>query len=191
MPPPTPVRADADPLHVTAPQRPSGMHHLTLHHRSVPDQLLALPHQGMHTTQGMVPVLVGHVAFEDVVEEGFGRGAGAGVEFGGVGEEGVCVGHGGMIPERVGESQLFRGVKERTGRAQRLLGASRRAMTTGFARGGRWPPRAVFLEERERSWTSTQARRSTTTTRTGRRPPAGPGETPGHGIPPGQCASTA
>src|SRR5215217_1249158 len=51
----------------------------------MPDQRAALPHQGMHAAQGMLPVVVGHVGPEDRIEKSTCGPQRRGVEVGGMG----------------------------------------------------------------------------------------------------------
>ena len=63
-----------DALDVARPQRPPAADQPPLDHRRVPDEHAALPAQRMDPAEPMVPVLVGELTREDVVEQG-ARGA--------------------------------------------------------------------------------------------------------------------
>jgi hypothetical protein len=55
-----------------------------LHDRPVPHQLVVLPHQRVHPAEAVLPVVLGHVLPEDVIEQAAPSGERRGVEVGGV-----------------------------------------------------------------------------------------------------------
>jgi hypothetical protein len=63
------VRVHADSFDVARTQRPPAVEHASLNHRRVPDELAALPGQGVDPTERVLPVVGGHVPLEDLVEQ--------------------------------------------------------------------------------------------------------------------------
>jgi hypothetical protein len=61
--------------HIAGSQGPATVQQPPLDHRRVADQVGPFPHQGVHSAQGVLPVMVGHV-IEDVIQQGPRRGEG-------------------------------------------------------------------------------------------------------------------
>src|SRR5690606_28141460 len=81
---PAAVRADADALDVAGAERPAAVHQATLDDGRVPDEDALLPRQCMDASKRAFPVVLGQLAFEDVVEQGTSGGQRAGGQVRGV-----------------------------------------------------------------------------------------------------------
>jgi hypothetical protein len=66
--PAAPIRADTYTLDIAGAQRPPTVQQPPLDHGRVTDHVASLPHEGVHSAQGMLPVAVAEVAFEDHVK---------------------------------------------------------------------------------------------------------------------------
>lgn len=64
-----PVRAHRQPLDVSRAQRTAVVDQAALGHRRVPDQLAVLPQQRVHSAQAVLPVRVGELVTERLVEQ--------------------------------------------------------------------------------------------------------------------------
>ena len=85
MPAAAAVRAHRDRFDVARAQRASAVEQPPLDERGVADQLGVLPCQRVHPAERMLPVVVGEVAQERLVEEGSRGTASGGVQLRGVG----------------------------------------------------------------------------------------------------------
>jgi hypothetical protein len=82
------IRTHRDTFHVSGTQRPTRVDQSPLHHGGMPDQVNAVPCQGMDATEGVLPVLIGHVV-EDVIQKPSTCTKGGRIEIGGMGKRDV------------------------------------------------------------------------------------------------------
>ena len=82
--PAAPIRADTYTLDIAGAQRPPTVQQPPLDHGRVTDHVASLPHEGVHSAQGLLPVAVNEVAFEDHVKESTRRLESRSIQVGGV-----------------------------------------------------------------------------------------------------------
>jgi len=79
------IRANRDSLHVSGTQRPTRVDQSPLHHRGMPYQVHAVPPQREDATEGVLPVVIGHVV-EHVKQKPSTCTKGGRIEIGGMGK---------------------------------------------------------------------------------------------------------
>ena len=79
-----PVGMHADAFDVSRPQGSPLVHDSSLHDRGMADQLVASPGDGMHSSDRVLPVGVGHLSGEDHIQQLAGHGQHGRIELGGV-----------------------------------------------------------------------------------------------------------
>lgn len=84
MPASTAVGTDTDTLDIAGPQGTPGVQHTPLNERRMADQVSALPHQGMHTAESVLPIVLAQFTLEDVVQQRARGSKGNGVQCAGV-----------------------------------------------------------------------------------------------------------
>ena len=99
-----PIGANRDPLHIPGAQRPTLVDQSPLHHRGMPGQVEVVPHQRVNATEGVLPIVIGHV-IEHVVEKPADCTKRGHIKIGGVGK--AYLGHLSILARQVALGDHF------------------------------------------------------------------------------------